>query len=380
MLVNHDDKPNFTNSDRRLAEILANQLSSLLQSMALVQQLGAFNQQMAAALVEAVEAKDPYTRGHSERVNLLSMEIGRALGLADDDLENLHWGSLLHDVGKIGIPDAVLCKPGRLTTDEYSFIMVHPERSYEILRHIDYLKDAVPGARHHQEKFDGTGYPHGLKGERIPLHGAHHRGRRHLRFDHQLARLPARPQSRSGDAGDRARQRQPARSGAGRRVPRSLRGRAGVAASLRHQARAGSRNRSMDEVIARSRVGAMTYLSPSGPLLDEPTNAALLGALTASIASNQVQLVLDLGRVPALGGKALEIMLDTSAKLAALGGRLKLVNPAPLVQEIFLATGVGERLSVSELGDAPAIRAGQSQRARRAAPAPRRNTGRTAAC
>ncbi|MBK7665182.1 MAG: Flp pilus assembly complex ATPase component TadA [Sterolibacteriaceae bacterium] len=107
----------------------------------------------------------------------------------------------------------------------------------------------------------------------------------------------------------------------------------------------------MDEVIARSRVGAMTYLSPSGPLLDESTNAALLGALTASIASNQVQLVLDLGRVPALGGKTLEILLDTGAKLAALGGRLKLVNPLPLVQEIFLATGVGERLSVSELGD-----------------------------
>ena len=68
-------------------------------------------------------------------------------------------------------PDAVLCKPSRLTSDEYSFIMVHPERSYEILRHIDYLKNAVQGARHHQEKFDGTGYPHGLKGERIPLHG-----------------------------------------------------------------------------------------------------------------------------------------------------------------------------------------------------------------
>lgn len=171
VLINHDDKPHFTNSDRRLAEILANQLSSLLQSMALVQQLAAFNRQMASALVEAVEAKDPYTRGHSERVNFLSMEIGRALGLADEELEDLHWGSLLHDVGKIGIPDAVLCKPSRLTDDEYSFIMVHPERSYEILRHIDYLKNAVQGARHHQEKFDGTGYPHGLKGERIPLHG-----------------------------------------------------------------------------------------------------------------------------------------------------------------------------------------------------------------
>ena len=170
VLLNHADKPDFSNSDRRLAEVLANQLSSLTQTYSLVKQLGAFNEQIAAALIEAVEAKDPYTRGHSERVHHISMEIGRALGLAEDDLNNLYWGSLLHDVGKIGIPDAVLCKPSRLTADEYSFIMVHPERSYEILRHIDYLKDAVPGARHHQEKYDGTGYPHGLKGERIPLH------------------------------------------------------------------------------------------------------------------------------------------------------------------------------------------------------------------
>jgi response regulator RpfG family c-di-GMP phosphodiesterase len=83
-------------------------------------------------------------------------------------MENLHWGSLLHDVGKIGIPDAVLCKPGRLTSDEYTFIKVHPERSYEILRHVDRLKGAIEGARHHQEKFDGTGYPHGLRGTSIP--------------------------------------------------------------------------------------------------------------------------------------------------------------------------------------------------------------------
>lgn len=171
ILVNHDDRPNFTNGDRHLAEIVASQLASLMQSMAMIQRLGAFNQQMASALVEAVEAKDSYTRGHSERVNHLSMEIGRAIGLENNELENLHWGSLLHDVGKIGIPDAVLCKPGRLTADEYAFIMVHPERSYEILRHIEYLREALPGARHHQEKFDGTGYPHRLKGERIPLHG-----------------------------------------------------------------------------------------------------------------------------------------------------------------------------------------------------------------
>ncbi|TDM08589.1 MAG: hypothetical protein C4K60_03965 [Ideonella sp. MAG2] len=170
VLLNHRHKPDFSNSDRRLADVLASQLTRLVQAMSMVQQLSDFTRQMADALVEAVEAKDPYTRGHSERVHHLSMEIGRAMDIRDKDLENLYWGSLLHDVGKIGIPDAVLCKPARLTPDEYAFIMVHPERSYEILRHIEYLADAVPGARHHQEKWDGTGYPHGLKGERIPLH------------------------------------------------------------------------------------------------------------------------------------------------------------------------------------------------------------------
>jgi HD-GYP domain-containing protein (c-di-GMP phosphodiesterase class II) len=73
-------------------------------------------------------------------------------------------------VGKIGIPDAVLCKPARLSKDESTFIRVHPERSYEILRNVEQLKNALPGVRHHQEMYDGKGYPDGLKGERIPLH------------------------------------------------------------------------------------------------------------------------------------------------------------------------------------------------------------------
>jgi HD-GYP domain-containing protein (c-di-GMP phosphodiesterase class II) len=168
VLLNHADKEDFSNSDRKLGEVLANHLSSLSRMHSMLAETSKFIQQMAAALIEAVEAKDPYTRGHSERVHHISMEIGRALRLPARELDNLFWGSLLHDVGKIGIPDAVLCKPGRLTRDVFTFIMVHPERSYEILRHIDRLKGAVPGARHHQEKYDGTGYPHGLEGNDIP--------------------------------------------------------------------------------------------------------------------------------------------------------------------------------------------------------------------
>ena len=168
VLLNHAHKDDFSNSDRKLGEVLANHLSSLSRMHSMLAETSKFNQQMAAALIEAVEAKDPYTRGHSERVHHIAMEIGRTLRLPARELDNLFWGSLLHDVGKIGIPDAVLCKPGRLTRDEFTFIMVHPERSYEILRHIDRLQGAVPGARHHQEKYDGTGYPHGLAGNDIP--------------------------------------------------------------------------------------------------------------------------------------------------------------------------------------------------------------------
>jgi HD-GYP domain-containing protein (c-di-GMP phosphodiesterase class II) len=170
VLINHMSKRDFSNSDRNLTEVLANQLSSLSNMHLLLQGMREFNQQLAMTLIEAVEAKDPYTRGHSDRVHHLSMEIGKAMELPEDELEDLHWGSLLHDVGKIGIPDAVLCKPARLSKDEYTFIMVHPERSYEILRHVKHLEKAVLGARHHQEMYDGKGYPHGLKGTNIPLH------------------------------------------------------------------------------------------------------------------------------------------------------------------------------------------------------------------
>jgi HD-GYP domain-containing protein (c-di-GMP phosphodiesterase class II) len=170
VLLNHMHKRPFSNSDRHLLEVLATQLSSLAKVEMLMRRMGNFTEQMADALVEAVEAKDPYTRGHSERVNLLSIEIGKELGLAGEELQDLHWGSLLHDVGKIGIPDAVLCKPARLSKDEYTFIRVHPERSYDILRNVEQLKNALPGVRHHQEMYDGKGYPHGLQGKRIPLH------------------------------------------------------------------------------------------------------------------------------------------------------------------------------------------------------------------
>ncbi len=169
MLLRRPSRQPFSVSDRNLAAAIVSQAGLVLRHHAMVERLQRFGEQLAGAMIAAVEAKDPYTRGHSERVQQLSVRLGQCLELSGAEVEDISWGALLHDVGKIGVPDAILTKPLRLTEDEYVFIKEHPERSYEIIRHIEYLRPgALHGARYHQEKFDGTGYPHGLAGEHIP--------------------------------------------------------------------------------------------------------------------------------------------------------------------------------------------------------------------
>lgn len=170
LLLRDMDAPDFTNSDMNLTRVFFSQTLILARNQSLIDRMSQFTRHIASSLVEAVEAKDPYTRGHSERVELITGRIGRESGVPSADFADLLWGALLHDIGKIGIPDAILMKPGRLTDDEYTFIKTHPNRSYEILRHIEALGPAaLDGARFHQEKFDGTGYPFGLAGREIPL-------------------------------------------------------------------------------------------------------------------------------------------------------------------------------------------------------------------
>lgn len=121
------------------------------------------------SLAAAIDAKDPYTRGHSERVARFSVAIARELGLDEKSLERVQIAGLLHDVGKIGIADAVLRKPERLTEAEYAIIKGHPTLGASIMGPIRQLKDIIPGMRHHHEALDGTGYPDGLAGGEIPL-------------------------------------------------------------------------------------------------------------------------------------------------------------------------------------------------------------------
>jgi len=122
------------------------------------------------AFSEALEARDKYTAGHSRRVMEYSKSIGQRMKLDKHDIEDLKRSALLHDIGKIGIPDMVLNKQTKLTDDEYAVIKSHPEQGAAILKHIKALKHLVPAVYHHHEQFDGDGYPDGVKGSTIPLH------------------------------------------------------------------------------------------------------------------------------------------------------------------------------------------------------------------
>jgi HD-GYP domain-containing protein (c-di-GMP phosphodiesterase class II) len=120
-------------------------------------------------LAGAVDEKDPYTRGHSDRVTRYSMLVGREMGLDEEFIETLRISAQLHDVGKIGIEDRILKKPGALTPEEYEIMKTHTTKGANILRPVKQLKEMLPGIELHHESLDGRGYPYGLKGDQIPL-------------------------------------------------------------------------------------------------------------------------------------------------------------------------------------------------------------------
>jgi HD-GYP domain-containing protein (c-di-GMP phosphodiesterase class II) len=121
------------------------------------------------AMSNAIEARDPYTRGHSERVAEVGFEIAQRLNLSEESCQEIYLAGVLHDVGKIGIPDHVLLKPGKLDSEEFAIVQKHPEIGFKIIDELGKLKFVLPGVLYHHERFDGMGYPHRLKGEEIPL-------------------------------------------------------------------------------------------------------------------------------------------------------------------------------------------------------------------
>ena len=119
------------------------------------------------ALIEAIDAKDPYTRGHSDRVSKFAMLLARAAKLSDVEIKQAGDGGLLHDIGKIGVSEKILCKPTHLDPEEFAQIQEHPRLGHKILKDIPQVRDLLPGMLQHHERWDGSGYPDNLKGEQI---------------------------------------------------------------------------------------------------------------------------------------------------------------------------------------------------------------------
>jgi putative nucleotidyltransferase with HDIG domain len=153
------------------ARQLADQVAVALSNAQLIEELDLLNWGTLTALARAVDAKSPWTAGHSERVTERALKAGRVLGVTPNELENLHRGALLHDIGKIGIPVSILDKPGKMTEEEYRIIKEHPRMGARILEPIAAYAQVIPMVLQHHEWFNGNGYPDGIAGEEISLGG-----------------------------------------------------------------------------------------------------------------------------------------------------------------------------------------------------------------
>jgi HD-GYP domain-containing protein (c-di-GMP phosphodiesterase class II) len=158
----------FDQHDLGLMESLADSGAIALENALLHDEQRRTFFETAEALADAIEKRDPYTGGHTQRVRDFSGAIGRELALDKDFAEKLDLAAILHDIGKIGVEDRVLRKPGRLTDEEFALMSLHPEHGFSILSHVKSLEKVIPGMRHHHERLDGKGYPLGLKGSEIP--------------------------------------------------------------------------------------------------------------------------------------------------------------------------------------------------------------------
>ncbi|UCD93605.1 MAG: HD domain-containing protein, partial [Candidatus Zixiibacteriota bacterium] len=154
-----------------LVSLLASMAASAVESTYMDKNLRKSYLLTIKALANAVEARDVYTAGHTNRVYRLAKSTARKMGWENDQMMELRNGCILHDIGKIGVPDAILNKPGKLTERERKIMQEHPETGARILHRIPFLKPVTPYVLSHHERYDGTGYPHGLAGENIPIEG-----------------------------------------------------------------------------------------------------------------------------------------------------------------------------------------------------------------
>ncbi len=166
---NHLEGDDFGTVEASLMKSVAAVLGIHSGNIDLYRKQSDFLSQMVRALTSAIDAKDPYTCGHSDRVARIGVRLGQHLGCNVKELNRLYMGGLLHDIGKIGIDDHVLRKPGRLSPAEFEHIKLHPELGYNILRDVKQLEEVLPLILHHHEAWDGSGYPYGLVEDETPL-------------------------------------------------------------------------------------------------------------------------------------------------------------------------------------------------------------------
>lgn len=162
------DDPQVSSHETKLMESISGMLGACLENAELYHRQHLTFIGTIRALSAAIDAKDQYTRGHSERVAMLSALLAIKVGYSEEEAERIRISGLVHDVGKIGVPESVLCKPGRLTEEEFEIIKTHPSIGHEILIGIPDLQDILPGVLHHHERWDGNGYPGKLAGDTIP--------------------------------------------------------------------------------------------------------------------------------------------------------------------------------------------------------------------
>lgn len=161
----------FTKEDAELLQTLATQAATVFQIAKLYGDANELFLDTIQAMVASIDAKDPYTNGHSQRVSEFSVAIGRQMNLPAEQIHQLRIGALLHDIGKIGIPDTILSKPGRLTQEETDKMKEHPSIGAEIMKNVRLLRSELPVLAEHHEHMDGTGYPNGLRNGQISLYG-----------------------------------------------------------------------------------------------------------------------------------------------------------------------------------------------------------------
>ena len=167
--INKRDGADFDEEDLSLFASLADQVAIALDNSRLYQEQEEMFFQTAESLANAIEKRDPYTGGHTQRVTLYSLAIARYLPMSPIEKKWLKIAAVLHDIGKIGIEDQILKKPAQLSPEEYDVIKHHSDLGAEIIEHIRQLKEIIPGVKYHHEHVDGRGYPNGLKGEDIPF-------------------------------------------------------------------------------------------------------------------------------------------------------------------------------------------------------------------